>query len=164
MAALPATYSTIISDFGGTSLLTAGANIGLSAPVSFSDFENEGSGSFTAAFNGLYAGNGFAIIAPTFGTSYSLAFCNGGAVGGIWQDTNGTRPNDFTIYGYGSTSGQETPNTDATFYSVNINGVKRYRSQATYSFTSTRKIWFWNDVPVGTIVVGQNYVPIWRTS
>ena len=159
MAALPATYSTIISDFGGTSLLTAGANMGFAAPVSFSDFENEGSGSFTAAFQQLAGWNGFAIITPTFGTSYSLAFCNGGAVGGIWQDTNGTRPNDFTIYGYGS-----TPNTDAAFYSVNINGVKRYRSQATYSFTSTRKIWFWNDVPVGTIAVGQNYVPIWRTS
>ena len=161
-SALPISLSQITSEFGGNSLLTAAPAAGLSAPVSISSFAgmsfNEGSGSFDSGYYEPWcqpSGGGFSLAFVVFGTSNNLLFCNGGMVAGFWQGTPNSR---LTIYGY-----LTEPNSNATFHSVTINGVKRYRADANYSLISVHQ-WVWYDVPVGTIVPGPNYVPIWRTS
>lgn len=161
-AGIPATFpislSQITAEFGGNSLLTAAPAAGLSAPVSISSFAgksaNQGSGSFGAGYYSVWNGVGFSIVFVIFGTTQALKFCNGDQVAGFWQLNGG---GDLTIYAYGT-----SPNTNALFHNVTINGVKLYRSQAAYSYPTCHQ-WTWSGVPA-VITNGQNYTPIWRTS
>jgi len=158
-AGIPSTFpisiSQITAEFGGNSLLTAAPAAGLSAPVSISSFAgkqiNEGSGTFTSAMLPPgFTGNGFSTIYVIFGTPHDPKFPNGGAVGGLWQVDN-----QLTLWSVGSS----TP-----FNNLTINGVKRTRAAARYSFDNPVHQWLWFDVPANTILAGPTYEPIWRTS
>ena len=166
-AGIPSTFpikiSQITAEFGGNSLLTAAPAAGLSAPVSISSFAgmsaNEGSGSFRSGYFVDWNAYGFCTVYTVFGTPYSPLFPNGEPVAAIWQGEGfPVAANRLTIYAFGT-----APNDDAMFHSVTINGVKRYRADANY-IPSAIHIWEWDDVPLGTIVNGVTYEPIWRTS
>ena len=151
---LPQTYSAIISAFGGTSLLAAGANAGNTAPVSFSDFGNEGSGSFTAGF-GFGFGTGYQVTGTVFGTGNCI-FPNGQVCAALYQGLS-TSSTTIVVKAIAST------NTDAVFKTIYVAGLTLTRTAAVFS-ASSGGTWTFSGIPAGTIVDGVTYTPIFRTT
>ena len=155
-SSLPISYSQITGEFGGTSLRTAAANAGLSVPISFSDFAgmsvNEGSGSFTAAFE-FGVGVGYQIA--VFGTG-SCVFPNGKMVTAMYQGLAGN-------YTEIVVKADDNDNNDSVFKTIQIGDVTLNRTAALWNpnFGGT---WTFSNIPIGTIDVGLTYTPIFRTS
>ena len=155
-SSLPISYSQITGEFGGTSLRTAAANAGLSVPISFSDFAgmsvNEGSGSFTAAFE-FGVGVGYQIA--VFGTG-SCVFPNGKMVTAMYQGLAGN-------YTEIVVKADDNDNNDSVFKTIQIGDVTLNRTAALWNpnFGGT---WTFSGIPLDTITMEVTYTPIFRTS
>ena len=161
-AGIPATFpisiSQITAEFGGNSLLTAAPNAGLSAPVSISSFAgmnaNDGTGTFTAGYYDVWDATGYSGYYTLIGSVNNLKFPSGVDCVAFFQSLGDV----LTIWSAGY------DNSDATFHSVIINGVKLIRADATFTIGATYGEWKWKGVPANTIVNGVTYEPNWRTS
>ena len=160
-ATFPISYSQITGEFGGTSLRTAANNAGLPAgAVSFSSFAgmnaNEGTGTFTAGYYDVWDATGYSGYYALIGSENNLKFPSGAECKAFYQSLTDV----LTIW----SESQYVPNSDATFHSVIINGVKLIRADATFTIGATYGEWKWKGVPANTIVNGVTYEPNWRTS
>ena len=155
-ATLPISLSQITTEFGGTSLLTAAANAGLSAPTSFGAFAgksvNEGSGSFTAAYE---SGVGVGYQVAEFGTG-GCVFPNGQTCMAMYQGLSGN-------YTEIVVKAADAVNNDSVFKTIQIGAVTLTRT-AGYWDQNFGGTWTFSGIPQNTIEAGVTYTPIFRTS